>query len=300
MPATVILNPYANRWKCGDQTDAIKHSLQRAAIDYSMHISDKRGHATELARMAVEIGHLPVIAIGGDGTLNEVVNGIFQAKNRNTDLMSPLATIPMGTCNDLATMLDIPAELDASIELIKSGCTRSIDVGTANGHYFVNNAAIGLETEVALQNDRIKSIGGVLRYIVAAVLTIMKRPMWQAEISWDNGHYKGSLTLVSVGNSKRTGGVFYMTPNAIPDDGKLDFIYAPALTRAHLFRLLPKTIKGTHISESAVYEHRTTRLTIRTDPATSIQTDGEISVSETTEIEFNVIPKSLSIFAPQK
>ena len=90
-----------------------------------------------------------------------------------------------------------------------------------------------------------------------------------------------------------------MTPNAIPDDGKLDFIYAPALTRAHLFRLLPKTLKGTHVSEAKVHQHRTTRLRIRTEPATAVQTDGEISVSETTEITFRVIPKSLSIFAPQ-
>ena len=118
-------------------------------------------------------------------------------------------------------------------------------------------------------------------------------------MSWDTGHYEGSLTLVSVGNSKRTGGMFYMTPNAIPDDGKLDFIYAPALSRMQMFQLLPQTLKGTHVSEPIIHEHRTTSLKIRTEPATAIQTDGEISATDTTDINFTVITKALAIFAPQ-
>jgi diacylglycerol kinase family enzyme len=195
-------------------------------------------------------------------------------------------------------MLGIPAEIDASIALIKSGETRTIDVGSANGCYFVNNAAVGLETEVALQNDRLTWMRGVFRYLVAAVVTILKRPSWETELSWDDGHYEGSLTLVSVGNSKRTGGIFYMTPNAKPDDGKLDFIYAPALSRIQMFRLLPQTLKGMHIGEPAIHEHRTTRLHIRTRPGTAVQTDGEISTAQTTDINFKVIARALKFLAP--
>jgi diacylglycerol kinase (ATP) len=110
------------------------------------------------------------------------------------------------------------------------------------------------------------NIQGPLRYLLAAILTILKRPSCQATLLWNNSEYSGSLTLVSVGNSNRTGGMFYMTPNAIPDDGGLDFIYAPALTRRGMFRLLPQTIKGTHISNQAIHEHRTSHLKIRCDP----------------------------------
>ena len=300
MTATVILNPYANRWKCGKESDAVEKSLTRAGINYRLHISSERGHATILAREALERKDLPLIAVGGDGTLNEVINGMFQSKDStSTDIVGPVGTVPLGTCNDLATMLGIPDGIDDSIALIKAGNTRTIDVGAANGCYFVNNAAVGLETEVALQNDRITWLRGALRYLFAAVLTIMKRPKWQAEISWDDGHYRGSLTLVSVGNSKRTGGLFYMTPNAIPDDGQLDFIYAPALSRLQMFRLLPQTLQGTHVAEPIIHEHRTTHLQIRTDPATAIQTDGEINIANATNINFTVIPKTLAIFAPQ-
>ena len=299
MTATVILNPYANRWKCGRQADAVEAGLRRAGIDYHLYVSSKRGHAITLARAAAERGELPVVAVGGDGTLNEIVNGLFQAQAPGAGPAGPVGTVPLGTCNDLATMLAIPAGIDASIALIKSGITRAIDVGSANGYFFVNNAAVGLETEVALENDRMTRLRGVFRYLVAAVVTIMKRPRWQTELAWDDGQYKGSLTLVSVGNSKRTGGVFYMTPNAIPDDGKLDFIYAPALTRMQMFRLLPQTLKGTHIAQPVIHEHRTTRLKISTAPATAIQTDGEISAAEANEIDFTVIPGALRIFAPQ-
>lgn len=299
MTATVILNPYANRWKCGQQVDMVETGLQRASIKYRLHVSSQRGHAIALARAATERGDMPLISVGGDGTLNEVVNGMFQAAAPCPDPAGPVGTVPLGTCNDLATMLGIPAGIDASIALIKAGRTLSIDVGQANRCYFVNNAAVGLETEVALENDRMTRISGVFRYLVAAAVTIMKRPTWHADLSWDEGHYSGSLTLVSVGNSKRTGGVFYMTPNALPDDGKLDFIYAPALSRLQMFRLLPQTLKGTHIAQPIIHEHRTTRLKIRTNPVTAIQTDGEISAAETTDINFTVIPEALRIFAPQ-
>ena len=89
-----------------------------------------------------------------------------------------------------------------------------------------------------------------------------------------------------------------MTPNAIPDDGKLDFIYAPALTRIQMLRLLPQTLKGTHISQPTIHEHRTASLKIHTKPATAIQTDGEISTDETTDITFTVIPAALKINVP--
>ncbi|HJL69343.1 MAG TPA: diacylglycerol kinase family protein, partial [Anaerolineales bacterium] len=293
------LNPYANRWKCGRQADAVEAGVRRAGIDYRLRGSSGRGHAITLARAAAQRGGLPRGAGGGDGTPDGNGNGRVQGQAPGAGLAGPVGTVPLGTCNDLATMLGIPEGIDASIALMKSGITRTIDVGSANGYFFVNNAAVGLETEVALENDRMTRLRGVFRYLVAAVVTIMKRPRWQTELAWDDGQYKGSLTLVSVGNSKRTGGVFYMTPNAIPDDGKLDFIYAPALTRMQMFRLLPQTLKGTHIAQPVIHEHRTTRLKISTAPATAIQTDGEISAAEANEIDFTVIPRALRIFAPQ-
>ena len=297
MSITIIVNPYANRWKCGSQIDMIDKYMKESGLNYHMLLTKEKGHATKLAYDAAAVGKQAIIAAGGDGTLNEVVNGLLK-HNVDHIINSTIGIIPLGTANDLATQLHIPTNIEEAIEIISSGFTRGIDIGKVNGHYFINNSAIGLETEVTLANESMTRVQGPLRYLLAAILTILKRPSWQATLAWNNSEYSGSLTLVSVGNSNRTGGMFYMTPNAVPDDGELDFIYAPALTRGEMFRLLPQTIKGTHISNRAIHEHRTSHLKINCEPATTIQADGEIFSAATTDITYSVLPKALQILVP--
>ncbi len=299
MSVTIIINPYANRWKCGRQVDMIDKCMQKSGLNYHMHLTKEKGHAIKLAYDAAAPGEQTIIAAGGDGTLNEVVNGILKHNILGNASNCSIGIIPLGTANDLATQLRIPSDIERAIEVIFSGFTRSIDVGKVNGHYFINNSAIGLETEVTLANERMTTIQGPLRYLLAAILTILKRPSWQATLDWNNSEYSGSLTLVSVGNSNRTGGMFYMTPNAIIDDGRLDFIYAPALSRTDMFRLLPQTLKGTHISNDAIHEHRTSHLKIHCDPATTIQADGEIFSTATTDITYSVVSNALQILVPE-
>ena len=237
MPATVILNPYSNRWEAGRRAHEIESSLQRAGIDFIMQKTERPLHGTELARLAVENGHLPIIAVGGDGAVGEIINGIMQATPVGERPAGPLGIIPFGTANDLTDVLGLPRDIDEAVKIISDGFTRDIDVGKVNGHYFDNNSAIGLEPMVTIENIRLTWLRGVIRYLVAAVITILKRPTWEANLEWDSGEYDGSITLVSVGNTRRTGGVFYMTPNASYDDGYLDFVFAPALNRIRLFQL---------------------------------------------------------------
>ena len=299
MSITIVLNPYANRWKCGRQLNEIEKWMKPYNLDYCIHASKKKGHATQLAFDAVTSGQRTIIAAGGDGTLNEVVNGILQHNVDGQNTQCTIGVIPLGTANDLANQLHIPSNVQKAIEIISLGFTRSIDLGKVNGHYFINNSAIGLETEVTLANERMTTIQGPLRYLLAAILTILKCPSWQTKLVWNNSEYSGSLTLVSVGNSNRTGGMFYMTPNALIDDGKLDFIYAPALNRREMFSLLPQTLKGSHISNRAIHEHRTSYLKIHCDPATTIQADGEIFSTATTDIAYSIVPNALQILVPK-
>ena len=123
-----------------------------------------------------------------------------------------------------------------------------IDLGRVNGRFFNNNSAIGLEPIISIENIKLTWLKGVVRYLVAALIGIIKKPTWDGSIEWDGQTYNGTLALVSVGNSQRTGGVFYMTPNASLSDGYLDFVFAPALGYRRLLQLLPKTQTGDHIS----------------------------------------------------
>lgn len=299
MPATLILNPYANRWKSGQQSEWVKACLRRTGIEYVLKITEGSGHATQLAYTAAKAGHLPIISAGGDGTHSEVVNGMLQAIPPTDRPVGPVGLLPMGTANDLTDMLNLPRDLERAVRIIADGNTRVIDVGSVNGHYFDNNSAVGLESLVTAENIRMTWLRGVVRYLAAAIITIIKRPEWEAELEWDGGKYKGSIALVSVGNTRRTGGVFYMTPNALPDDGKLDFVFAPALSRVRLLNLLPKTNTGRHVDEPDIQEYRTTRLRIRTSPPTPIQADGELIFNNASSIIYEIVPAALQVFAPE-
>ena len=299
MPATVILNPYANRWISGQRQPELEASLQKYGLEYQIKLTEYPEHAVQLAKEAVETGNTPLIAAGGDGTLSEVVNGLMQATPIDQYPAGPIGFIPFGTANDLTDMLGLPRDLDTLCTIIVQGDTTTIDLGRVNGRFFNNNSAVGLEPVISIENIRLKWLKGVVRYLVAALIGIFKNPTWEGKIKWGGQEYSGTLALVSVGNSQRTGGVFYMTPNASLSDGFLDFVFAPSLGRLRLFQLLPKTQTGEHIHEPEVQEHRTTTLTIHTNTPTPIQADGEVFEMGTTEIIYEIVPSALKVFAPK-
>ncbi len=299
MPATVILNPYANRWISGKRQPELEAALKKAGYDYIIKVSEYPEHGIELAKQAVLEGNTPLIAAGGDGTLSEVVNGLMQATPPGELPAGPIGFVPFGTANDLTDMLAIPRELDQVVQLFISGHTTTIDLGKVNGRYFDNNSAVGLEPIISIYNIKLKWLKGVIRYMISAVLGIIRNPKWEAEIEWDDQKYTGQIALVSVGNSARTGGVFFMTPNASLSDGFLDFVFAPGLKHARLMQLLPKTQTGEHIHEVEVREHRTKKLTIRTETPTPIQADGEIFDLAATEITYEIVPGALKVFTPK-
>lgn len=298
MPATVILNPYSNRWEGLKRAPEVEASLQQAGVDYILHKTERPNHGIELAHIAIENGNTPIIAVGGDGTLTEIVNGVLQATPPEDYPAGPVGFIPQGTANDLTDVLGIPRDLKEAVQVIATGNSRVIDVGTVNGHFFGNNSAIGLEPMVTIENIRLTWLKGEIRYLVSAILALLKRPQWEGQLEWDSGEYQGSISLVSVGNTHRTGGVFFMTPKAIIDDGLLDFVFAPALGRLRMFQLLPKTQSGTHVDEPEVREERTHRLKIHTKTPTPIQADGELISTGETEILYSVVPNALRVFAP--
>ncbi|MEJ2487609.1 MAG: YegS/Rv2252/BmrU family lipid kinase [Anaerolineales bacterium] len=299
MSTTVILNPYANRWNAGQKQADLENALKNAGIEYELKLSEWAGHSIGLAYEAAKSGNLPIVAVGGDGTCSEVVNGVMQAIGLNGKPAGPIGFIPFGTGNDLPDMLGIPRDLDKAVHTIAEGHTTVIDLGKVNDRYFDNNSAIGLEPVVTLESIGITWLKGNIRYMVSALIGILKNPTWEGEIEWEGGSYKGSLALVSVGNSQRTGGTFHMTPNASMQDGYLDFIFAPSMTRRRLLQLLPLTQTGDHIQEDEINEHRTTKITIRTKTPTPIQADGEVFEKAAMEITYQIIPQALRVFVPR-
>lgn len=291
--AKIIVNPYAGRWKAKAQIPQVQAALERGGVAHELVVTQHAGEGIEIAQAAAHAGFSPIVACGGDSTLSEVINGLVTAAGNVPTC--PMGIIPLGTANDLAFGLGIPNEIEAAVETIARGDTRYMDAGRVNGRYFGNNSAVGLEPVISQENDRLVHIKGTIRYLLAALICILRRPQWTMTLQWDCGRYEGPVLLVSVGNTRRTGGVFFMTPKAELDDGQLDFVFAPTMSRLKTLRLLPMTFNGSHIRRPEVTYCSTTRLHITCQPGTPIQADGEVFEPDTSEILYEILPGKITV-----
>jgi diacylglycerol kinase (ATP) len=298
MTAKVIFNPYSNRWKAKEAWADAESALLAAGIDFEMSSTERRYHATELTVSAVKAGFSPIIAAGGDGTIGEVINGLYQAQRDG--LLGPLGIMPMGTANDLIHNIKHPVDLRESAKIIAGKKIRHMDLINLNGLVFGNNSGIGLEPYVTTIEKKMKHLKGLLRYLTAALLGIKDNPHWEITMEWDGGEYKGPASLVSVGNGAVTGGLFYMAPHADPFDGKLTFLMGYRGTRLGALVLLPKLMQpeGTVVKEKDVMEVHATRLKIHLDHPAPAHMDGELFPEWLQDFEYSILPSKLQIFSP--
>ena len=294
MTAKIIVNPYAGRWKAQEAIPDIERVCAELGMDYELVVTAGPGHGIELAREALLAGYSPIVSAGGDGSISEVVNGMLRATGGEPPQV-PLGICPLGSADDLADQLELPKDVPEAARVILAGRERVLDLGWVNGRFFDNNSAIGLEPMVTIAQERMLRVKGIARYVLAALRTILAHRPWHVRMTWDGGEYEGEVARVSVGNTRRTGGVFFMTPRAEPDDGWLDFVFTGSLGRLKLIRLLPTTFDGSHVEHPVVRYERTNRLTIECDPPTPIQADGEIFERAATRIVYEVQPRRLRV-----
>jgi diacylglycerol kinase (ATP) len=294
MPAKLILNPYAARWEAGQRQAAAEQALRNAGIEFETAVSNAPGDCLRLAAEAAGQGFDPVIAAGGDGTINEVVNGLMQAGGK----LPRFGILPLGTANDMVVNLGMPTALDSAAAIIAKGRTRQIDLCQVNERYFVNNAGIGLEPYVTTIQQRMTRVKGILRYLLATLTAIMHNPQWRMQLEWDDGSYAGPCSLVSIGNSPLTGGVFYTVPHADPFDGKLTFVYGYLPNRLKILAVLPKTMKpgeGNYVEHPAIHEVHATWLRVHVEPESPAHADGELFTYGIRDLEYRIHPGQLPL-----
>jgi diacylglycerol kinase (ATP) len=146
-----------------------------------------------------------------------------------------------------------------------------------------------------MAHEKMRWFKGRSRYILAALQSILSAKPWLMRLTWGDSLYDGPIVLVSVGNSRRTGGNFYLTPHAVVDDGLLDFVYAGQLNRWEILQLLPQTFSGAHLRHPQVVCRKTTALSITALSPTPIQADGEIIAEKATEIIYRILPGRLRV-----
>lgn len=306
MKAKVILNPYANRWQAQAKASTMMAALKTAGITAELAITDGPQHGIHLARQTTEAaasaGYAAIIAAGGDGTINEVINGVLQATPEGEPTL-PFGIMPIGTANDFAKMQGLSLDLVLAAQTIAAGHTRQIDAGAINGswgadtRYFINNSAVAMEPMITIENIRMKRLSGEARYMVALVKGIFKLKAWQMQISWDGGGFNGPAYLLSVCNGPRTGG-FQMAPGAQVDDGLFDIVFAPEVPKTRVLAILLKLLKGEHIHHPAVTFTRTTQINLTSSPGTPIHADGELFTEAATAVSYQILPHRVTLLTP--
>jgi diacylglycerol kinase (ATP) len=296
MRTKIILNPYSNRWRAKERIPEVEKVLAQAKLDYELVVTTEPLEGTALAETAVADGFEAVVAAGGDGTINEVINGLLRAAPDGPTI--PFGILPLGTANDFNLMAGLPDTIEAAAQGIARGKTRQIDAGQVNGRFFINNSGLAMEPMVTLENIRMKRLSGEIRYIVALLKVIAKMKAWHMQVEWDDGRYDGPVYLLSVCNSPRTGG-FQMAPGAEIDDGLFDIVLAPEVPRWTLLLLLLRLMQGTHVYHDVVTFTRTARLTVISQPGTPAHTDGEVFTESVESVKYNILPRKVTLLSPE-
>ncbi|MFN8488203.1 MAG: diacylglycerol kinase family protein [Caldilineaceae bacterium] len=303
----IILNPYSGRGAGARTKPRICAALTDAKINFDLAETNGVGHGIELARQAALEGYTTVVAVGGDGTVSEVMNGLAQATPPNKTA-GKLAMIPLGSGNDFAAMVGCKRELAHAVQAIASGKSRRIDLGQAIIHsagqrierYFDNNMGVGFEAWVTLESYKIKRLSGTLLYVTAALRALNSYQPPHINLAWEapDGvkHERHDKTLmVSIGNSRRTGGGFYLTPDARLDDGLLDIAIADAIPPSRTLLLLPRALLGKHTSDKAITMSRCRALQITCPTGLPVQLDGEVVAQQADQVEIRIHPKRLEV-----
>jgi len=288
-----IVNSTAGRGKTGKKISSLVTSLNAHKIDYEIELTKAPKHAAELAQNAIEKGFVNIVSVGGDGTLNEVVNGIMTS-GRSTEVN--LGIIPEGGGNDFAGNFNLSSNIDKAVEILQKFNLRKVDVGKIEDKYFINALGIGFDARVAVISNSIKYLNGLPRYLIAVLKALITLKMAEAEITLDNCRFNEPFLLMAIGNGLSTGGGFLLTPEARVDDGLLDICFISKANRRRVLNLLPSAIKGKHLKEPEVVLHQTKKIEIKSEQPLPIYYDGELPVlKDPLHIIIEILPQKLNL-----
>lgn len=286
----IIVNPVAGGGKTSAIWQDIERQIKKLGVDYSFVLTQGVGDATELAKAAKREGFQKIFVVGGDGTLNEVINGIELSQ-------TAVGIIPTGSGNDLSKMVGIRGIADALASL-RHQERRRIDLGKAKGRLFINNLGAGFDTCVATTKKKFEMLKGNLGYVFSSLRALGDfRASW-VEITAEGYRFCDKAMCVSIGNGRFHGGCFKLTPDAVIDDGLLDACIIKELSKMKSLLNIPKAIKGTHGCLKEVNFFKAKKIFLRSQNPLLVHLDGEVLPEPVREMEIEILPGSLEVFVP--
>ena len=299
----IILNPWAGRGRAGKQRAMIEQELKGAGLEYRMMLTHARGGAIELAWQAVEQGHTNIVAVGGDGTLNEVVNGIKGAE-AVTGRRAVMGVMPFGTGSDFVKVFKHirPNDIAGGVQRILTYKTRSIDLGMVKvdnepPRFFINALGIGLDAQAAAEALKIRRLKGFTVYLLAIARAVMRYRAHPMVVSYEGKKLDRQLLFASIANGRCQAGGFWLTPNAAVDDGLLDLCLVDNMRMDEIVRYIPLVMHGAHTHLRQVTMDRARKVQIQCSEPMPVATDGEVLSTGARKLQVHLIPDAIDILA---
>jgi YegS/Rv2252/BmrU family lipid kinase len=293
------VNPAAESGAVGRRWPELAHRAAGLGLQGDTLLSERPGHLGELAREAIEDGASLVVAVGGDGTVNEVAQGLAGKQ-------AELAIIPRGTGWDFARTYGIPRRLEDAVAVALEGHVRAIDLGRASYRrwdgreaesYFANIASAGMSGVIAKRaNETSKALGGKVSYAWATLAVFARWQNDEVLVQVDGERRSGRMHDVVVANGRYFGGGMMICPHAEPDDGLFDVLLIGDLTKRDLLLTLPKTYRGRHLPHPKAELLRGTVVTVDAPEPLPVELDGE--QPGTTPARFEIVPQALRLRVP--
>ena len=300
MKSEIIVNQTAGGGKPKQIMPQIISYFNQREFQFHISYTSANKGATLLARKAANQGVDLVVSVGGDGTINEIVNGLLTAKHQPI-----LGIIPAGWANDFIKSIPIPNQVESACEIIGRGKTMPIDVGLINNSiYFVNVFGIGLDAEIAKRANQMKSDHPKWKtlsayvYVFAALQKLLQSlPCYKTKMTIDQTKVNENLLILAIANGKIEGGKFNIAPEAKINDGLLDICLIKKLSKWRCLKFLPKAMNGTHKKVPEVCFYHGRQITIEIDRPVSAQVAGEIIPAQKI-YQIKLLPHQLNIIVP--
>lgn len=287
----VIANEHANWRASRAKVRRALAILRGEGLPFSFVRSDSPGHVVEAAKAAARRAET-VVVIGGDGTVNEAINGLLAS---GLETLPRLGIIPTGSSNDLAKSLGLPQDVRRACVTVLTGHARAIDVGRAGSHYFCSASCLGYFAEIAARSHDMKGLRGSPRYVVAALSVLRHMDSgWPMEVRADGRTFQGEYAVLLVGNAPRFGGLT-MLPGAECDDGMLDCLLIEMPRKLEALHLIALVYRKAMERHKKAIRFRARSLSVTIDRPSRLCNDGELCPGRVQTIDYALLPKRLGI-----
>ncbi len=305
-PVHLIINPQAAAGRGRRLGAAAAEGLRARGLSVEVRETAAPLAATDLALAAAREGARSVVAVGGDGTVHEVAEGLMRAAGSAAERPA-LGVVPAGTGNDFVKLVGVDRDPRGALDVIAAGSTRTWDVGLARWsggeEVFVNAIGTGIDVEVVRQLGRLPRMPGVASYLVALLRALRRYRAVPLEVRLDGDAKYVDVMIIAIANGRCIGGGFYVCPSATPDDGALDTCIVEEVGLFGIARIMPRMLRGSHGGDPrvALGRARSVDIVARNGEDLFFQLDGELREPRgARELHVEVIPAALRVLAPSE